>query len=316
MEKEQKKLLKKDFNKLGIPLLAQQILLFLSVIVIAIVWMLKKTIANPNMSEEVIKELTDSLASNGTIMIIAVLIGFIPIIVFRGNKFFHYDLKVKNKSISLKIIILSFAVVLGVNFLSGILSQLLELLLNQFGLTSAPSQEVFNAPLTISMALYACIFAPFFEEFLYRGVILRYLEKYGARFAIMTSAILFGFMHGNIIQIPFAIVIGLIFGFLAKEYSIKLSILIHMANNTYATIFQYFSPSVNENILNIIYFGISIPCVILIVILLVSKGNFIKDWFQNNRMAKKMLLYFFTSITVVLILIYNIISTCFGIARL
>lgn len=316
MEKEQKKLLKKDFNKLGIPLLLQQILLLLSVMLFTFIWIIKKAIVNPNMSEEVIKELTDSLASNGTIMIVAVLIGFIPIIIFRGSKFFHYDLKVKNKSINLKVIILSFAVVLGVNFLSGILSTLLELLLNKFGLTSAPSQEVFNAPLTISMALYACIFAPFFEEFLYRGVILRYLEKYGARFAIITSAILFGFMHGNIIQIPFAIVIGLIFGFLANEYSIKLSILIHMANNTYATLFRYFSSSIDDNILNVIYFGISIPCVILIVILLITKKYFIKEWLQNNKIVKKISLYFFTSITLVIILIYNIITTFFGIASL
>ena len=312
----EKKIIKKDFNKLGIPLLLQQILLFLSVVIGGFIWMIKKTIENPGMDKDAIKELVSDISSNGNFMIIAVLIAIIPVILFRKDKFFHYDIKVKNKSINFKIIILAFAVVLGVNFLSGVLSQLLELLLNQIGLTSAPSQEALNGPITMSMVIYGCIIAPFFEEFLYRGVILRYLEKYGSSFAILSSAILFGFMHGNIIQIPFAIVIGLIFGFLAKEYSIKLSILIHMANNTYAMLLNYLSPSINENILSIIYLGIAMPCVILIIILLVTKRHSIKEWFQNNKMQKKLLLYFFTSITIVLILIYNIALTCLGIAKL
>ena len=316
MEKEKKILLKKDFNKLGIPLLIQQLLLFLTVLVLAIGWMITKFFENPTMDEESINGLANSLASNGTIMIVAVLIAFIPIIIFRKDKFFHYDLKIKNKPINFKIIILSFAIVLGINFLSGVLSELLESLLNLFGLTSAPSQEALSGDITISMVLYVCIIGPFFEEFLYRGAILRYLEKYGARFAIVTSAILFGFMHGNIIQIPFAIIIGIIFGFLANEYSIKLSIIIHMANNTYAEIFNYFSTSIDESIINTLYLGIAIPCVILIIVLLVTKRNSIKDWLQNNKIEKKMLLSFFTSITVVIILIYNIITTCFGIARL
>jgi len=316
MEKEQKILLKKDFNKLGVPLLIQQLLLFLTVIILALGCIITKFIENPTMDEESITDLANSLASNGTLMIVAVLVAFIPIIIFRKDKFFHYDLKVKNKAINFKIIIFSFAIVLGVNFLSGVLSELLESLLNLFGLTSAPSQEALSGDTTISMVLYVCIIGPFLEEFLYRGAILRYLEKYGARFAIITSAVLFGFMHGNIIQIPFAIVIGIIFGFLAKEYSIKLSILIHIANNTYAEIFNYLSPSIDENIINTLYLGIATPCVILIIVLIVTKRNSIKYWLQNNKIEKKMLLSFFTSITVVLILIYNIITTCLGIARL
>jgi membrane protease YdiL (CAAX protease family) len=316
----ERKLLKRDFNKLGIPLLIQQLLLFLTAGIGVFIWTTLKCIQNPNINEDTIKELSSSLTSNGDflgiIMIIAVLIGFIPIIIFRGNKFFHYDLKVKNKSFNFKIIIFAFAVVLSVNFLSGILSNLLELLLNQIGLTAAPSQEALNTPTTIWMIIYSCIMAPFFEEFLYRGAILRYLEKYGARFAIITSAILFGFMHGNIIQIPFAIVIGLIFGFLAKEYSIKLSIIIHMANNIYAQAFNSISSSINEITINIVYVVIALICITLTIILIATKGNVIKDWFQNNKIEKKMLLYFFTSITLVLILIYNIITTFFGIVTL
>ena len=316
----ERKLIKKDFNKLGIPLFIQQLLLFLTAVIGGIIWTASKYIQNPTMNEEAIEELANSLTSNGDflgiLMIIAVLIGFIPIIIFRGNKFFHYDLKVKNKSFNFKIIIFAFAVVLSVNFLSGILSNLLELLLNQIGLTAAPSQEALNTPTTIWMIIYSCIMAPFFEEFLYRGAILRYLEKYGARFAIITSAILFGFMHGNIIQIPFAIVIGLIFGFLAKEYSIKLSIIIHMANNIYAQGFNSLSSSIDNITINIMYVVIALLCITLTIILISTKGNIIKDWFENNRIEKKMLLSFFTSITVVLILIYNIITTLFGIAIL
>lgn len=316
MEKEQRKLIRKDFNKLGIPLLIQQILLFLSVIIVAIVFVVKSYTTNPNMNEEALKQLIKGLSSNGFVMVIAVLFAFIPIIILRRAKFFHYDIKVKNKPITFKVVICSFVIVLGVNFLAGILSQLLELLLNCIGLTSLPSQEALDLPINFSMIFYGCIIAPFFEEFLYRGAILRYLEKYGAKFAIITSAILFGFMHANIIQIPFAIGIGMIFGFLAKEYSLKLSILIHMANNSYAILIDYLSKTINPIPLNLICLVIVISCIVSTIVLLIYKRYVIKDWLNANKIENKLLLNFFTSIPIVLILLFNIIITCFGIEAL
>lgn len=77
----------------------------------------------------------------------------------------------------------------------------------------------------------------FAEEFAFRGIIMGTLRKYGDVFAIIASSVLFGAMHGNITQIPFAFILGLILAFVdCKTNSILPSIVIHFTNNFYAVI--------------------------------------------------------------------------------
>ncbi len=60
---------------------------------------------------------------------------------------------------------------------------------------------------------------------------MRRLLGGGKGFAIVLSAVLFGAMHGNFLQGTFAVGAGLVFGYVAVEYSIGWSILIHVLNN-------------------------------------------------------------------------------------
>jgi len=85
-------------------------------------------------------------------------------------------------------------------------------------------------------ALYTCIGAPLTEEFLFRGVMLKSLSKYGVPFAVMLSSLLFGLIHGNIFQTPFAIVDGVILAYLAvRSGSIWPSVIVHFCVNTFST---------------------------------------------------------------------------------
>ena len=75
------------------------------------------------------------------------------------------------------------------------------------------------------------------EEFAFRGVVLGVLKKHDEMFAIFASAFLFGLLHGNFVQIPFAFIVGLVAAFVrVKSNSMLPSILIHFGNNFYATI--------------------------------------------------------------------------------
>ena len=47
----------------------------------------------------------------------------------------------------------------------------------------------------------------------------------------MFSALLFGVFHGNLVQIPFAFLVGLVLGYVAAEYSLGWCILLHWINN-------------------------------------------------------------------------------------
>lgn len=72
----------------------------------------------------------------------------------------------------------------------------------------------------------------FLEEFVCRGMVLQPLRQFGDRFAIVFSAAVFGIMHGNLFQAPFAFVMGLVFGYFAvKTGSLWVGIIAHGLNN-------------------------------------------------------------------------------------
>ncbi len=78
--------------------------------------------------------------------------------------------------------------------------------------------------------------APFCEEMLFRGIILRgFLAHYSASTAILLSSLLFSLVHMNWYQIPFTFVFGLFVGWLYfRSRSLWPSILAHMTNNAAA----------------------------------------------------------------------------------
>jgi len=81
------------------------------------------------------------------------------------------------------------------------------------------------------------IIAPFLEEWMFRGAILRHLVPYGVNFAIVTQALLFGLWHSNLYQGIFAFVTGLILGYVAFNFSLKWSYAMHATSNGVAFLF-------------------------------------------------------------------------------
>ena len=69
------------------------------------------------------------------------------------------------------------------------------------------------------------------EELVFRGVLMRGLKPLGRNFAIVTSALMFGLFHDDVVQGLFAFGCGLLFGFVAMEYSLVWSIVLHVFNN-------------------------------------------------------------------------------------
>ena len=182
-----KKLIKKDFNKLGLTLLMQgliaNIVMILGVVGAVIMQMLK----DPNISEDQLMQIFEKVCFSGTMNIIAVIIAFSSILIYRRKKFFQYDLKIENKKFTLKTVIRSLIILLSVNSILVLFANGLELGLNTIGLSANSALqelEILNQS-TVSMIMYTCIIAPIFEEFIYRGAVIRSLEKYGRKFAIL-----------------------------------------------------------------------------------------------------------------------------------
>ena len=84
------------------------------------------------------------------------------------------------------------------------------------------------------------VFAPLFEEWLCRGLVLRgLLQKTNPAAAIIISAIFFAVLHMNPWQALPAFLLGLLFGYVYyKTGSLKLTMLMHCVNNTMAVIFS------------------------------------------------------------------------------
>ena len=98
-----------------------------------------------------------------------------------------------------------------------------------------------ESPSTISetmLFVLECAVVPaLVEEFAVRGVIMQPLRRYGDRFALLMSSLIFALMHGNMVQIPFAFVAGIALGYFAMSTgSLWTSIAIHFANNLFAVI--------------------------------------------------------------------------------
>ena len=87
--------------------------------------------------------------------------------------------------------------------------------------------------------LSVSVFAPLFEEWLCRGMVLRGLLGNNVKpvWAIIISAAFFAFIHLNPWQAVPAFLLGLLFGYVYyKTGSLKLTMLMHCTNNTFAVI--------------------------------------------------------------------------------
>ena len=100
-----------------------------------------------------------------------------------------------------------------------------------------PDSPFDNNPISIALDVITVSLLPaFFEEFAFRGFILGSLRRHGDGFALIVSSFLFGIMHGNLVQIPFAFVVGLALGSVVLHTNcLWTAVLIHFFNNFYAS---------------------------------------------------------------------------------
>lgn len=114
------------------------------------------------------------------------------------------------------------------------------------------------------------------EEFAMRCCSVQLLRKYGKGFAVLSVSIVFGLLHGNVIQFVFAFLVGLALGFVTvKTDNILPAILIHAFNNgmsVVADVFSYaLSDKAGEIATSVLFVFWTIVGIIATVILLVKK---------------------------------------------
>lgn len=110
---------------------------------------------------------------------------------------------------------------------------LLETLWRGLGYT-AQAAAGGDETLTPLLAVYICLVGPVLEELVYRGVVLPRLRPAGAWTAVVLSAVCFGLMHHDLYQGLAAFWGGLVYGWAALYYGLRLSVVLHILNNSVA----------------------------------------------------------------------------------
>lgn len=189
------------------------------------------------------------------------------------------------KKMSAKRAVLSVPIGLLICVGANIITNVLINLLDSAGVKATQPSDSAANPETIPALLLSlvatAIMPALLEEFALRGVILQPLRKYGTAFAIVASSAIFGIMHGNLIQAPFAFIVGLGLAFFAiKCGSLWIGVIIHGLNNAYSVLMSFMYSKLSEGTADKINYcvvgAILLLAIVSIVILLLSDKEFFK----------------------------------------
>ncbi|MDR1815936.1 MAG: CPBP family intramembrane metalloprotease [Clostridiales Family XIII bacterium] len=160
----------------------------------------------------------------------------------------------------------------------ALIIQLVEKLLAPAGMSvmdsySSTIEQFIGNPVGL---VYIVLVGPIFEELVFRGGVLGALRKYGENFAVLISALCFGFFHMLIAQVPFAFVVGLLLGYAASRYTLRCSIALHILVNGLSML-AVISPKVEAA------YGIAIVvCGIAFVVILLARRKHIAPWMREG----------------------------------
>lgn len=119
------------------------------------------------------------------------------------------------------------------------------------GSTMEPDGLLSSLMMMVSLAVIPAVC----EEIAMRGIVMQSLLKHGKVFAILTTAVVFGILHGNLIQAPFAFMVGLVLGFITvKTNSIIPAVIIHFCNNGLSALASVIKLYAGDKVANGIYY--------------------------------------------------------------
>lgn len=289
-KKEFLKTARKQMNRIGLVVLVY--IAIMNILTVAVIlwdvaaYLTGVLIRGQAMDVEALTEhIMASVTSNGWGYILSIAVGALLILFWKGKAFWKEELFAKEKAMQAGTFFTLLAVFLSAQLFAQLFSIALEWGLNLLGLSAMAALEAASFTATgFSMFLYATLLGPISEELLFRGVLLRLLKPWGKQTAIVVSALLFGIFHGNIIQIPFAFLVGLVLGYVTVEYSVVWAIVLHIFNNlVMSDLLGRVMELLPEMAGTVMFYGILIAATVATVILLLVKRRQVSAYFRENR---------------------------------
>lgn len=224
---------------------------------------------------------------------------------------------IKIKWVKLSLAVPLVLVALTVSFTADYLTDLLQNSFAVFGVENNVNLSVESHTLieNIVNIVAVSVIPPLVEEFLFRGVVLGKLRFFGDAFALFLSSALFAIMHGNIIQIPFAFIVGLVLAFLTiKTNSLLPAMVVHFIVNFRSVIISILldNKAIDENVLNNIYL-VSLFFVFVLGIIsaamLSRKKNFFKLSSREDIPFREAVKSSMFSAGIIVFIIYSVLTT-------
>jgi membrane protease YdiL (CAAX protease family) len=285
--------MRRDFGAVGWSMLAYFVLMNLCVMLVMFAHALYQSV-RMQFGYITENEMMTSISSNAWGFLLYIVLGCLFLWLWKGKGFCTKTLFKRGKPMNVGDFFCLLSVFMCGQFLFVLLSQFQEWLLNQFGLSATQMLEsaTGNAD-SLSMFLYAGFGAPIAEEIFCRGMILRPLEKYGKRFAILMSAFFFGLMHANVVQTPFAFAVGLILGYVTVEYNILWAMVLHMINNLVLgdLLYRVFGETLGGILSVLAIIGFMVAGLIILIL----RRQETRDYIRQNQVNNEAVHCFFTS---------------------
>ncbi len=310
--------LRPRFGTVGLALLVYYGIMNVAVILVCVmhaaILILPLIITDPKalLSGIVMESVLDRVLSNGWGYLLTTLIGAVLLLLWKKKQFCFHDIWFQQKTMSAGSFFMLLTIFISAQALVQLSASMLEWIFGLFDMSVMDALEEMSVTGdSLSMFLYMGLAAPLFEEILFRGFVLRTLEPYGRKFAILGSAFLFGIFHGNILQTPFAFAVGLILGYVTMEYSIIWAILLHTINNlilgdTFTRVAQLLPPWVGELIFAVIIWGSFLAAIIILIV----KRKQVIGYFSGPKIHPLCLKSFFTSPGILImtgVMVFNIL---------
>lgn len=277
---------------------------------------------HPHDFLEIFNPIMDYMASaalsNAWGYILAILIGTGILLIWKKPRYFKNELFRREKKMTFGTFIQLLCVFMSVQLVFSLMQMLVEWLLNLIGLSAMAALEMATIETnTVSMFLYAGFLGPIAEELLFRGLLLRNLQSYGKRFAIFATALLFGMFHGNILQSPFAMMVGLVLAYVAVEYSIVWAIVLHIFNNfVMADLYGRFLGILPAGVASVVDWLVLGGFAVAALVIMIVRRRDVKAFFAENAHCSRANRAMLTSPTILIFLALMTISALLTITPL
>lgn len=217
-----------------------------------------------------------------------------------------------------------FLMSLGVMAFANIAADIIVSIFDSMGISPMPEQNTAVPSTWAGIVLWfisTAAIPALCEEILCRGFIFGSLRKHGDKIAMFISALIFGMIHGNFVQIPFAFFLGLVLAYsVIVTGSIWTAVAIHFFNNFMSCVLTFANQNSSQTVSGLTYLAYILVLICLgIVGIIIKKAKSDKFKKADNRCDSVLTVgqrvgKILSSPTIIIVFVYcffNAVACCF-----